>query len=99
MLGIKNTRIQPTLMKVLHSGVRVYLSPFKDVWGSRIIFAGPNRVFTKTNKEQSRDLNHAVYMFDSSNKLENSIDNLETREIRFNSVGRIRTSLYSFDQR
>ena len=39
LLGIKNTRIQPTLIKVLPSGVGVYLSPFKDVWGSRIIFA------------------------------------------------------------
>ena len=34
LLGIKNTRIQPTLIKVLPSGVGVYLSPFKDVWGS-----------------------------------------------------------------
>ena len=37
LLGIKNMRIQPTLIKVLPSGVGVYLSPFKDIWGSRII--------------------------------------------------------------
>ena len=37
LLGIKNKRIQPTLIKVLPSGVGVYLSPFKDIWGSRII--------------------------------------------------------------
>ena len=43
-------RIQPTLLKVLPSGVGVYLSPFKDVWGSRIIFAGPNKVFTKQTR-------------------------------------------------
>ena len=35
LLFIKNTIIQPTLMKVLPSGVGVYLSLFKDVWGSR----------------------------------------------------------------
>ena len=60
LLGIKNTIIQPTLLKVLPSGVGVYMSPFKDNWGSRIIFAGPNKVFTKTNKEQLRNSNHAV---------------------------------------
>ena len=47
LLGIKNTRIQPVLIKVLPSGVGVYLSPFKDVWGSRIIFAGPSKVLLK----------------------------------------------------
>ena len=31
LLGIKNTKIQPVLIKVLPSGVGVYLSPFKDV--------------------------------------------------------------------
>ena len=50
LLGIKNTRIQPALLKVLLSGVGVYLSP--------------NKVFTKTNKEQLRDSNHAVYTFE-----------------------------------
>ena len=42
LLGIKNTRIQPILIRVLPSGVGVYLSPFKVVWVSRIIFPGPN---------------------------------------------------------
>ena len=37
LLGIKNTRIQPVLIRVLPSGIGVYLSPLKDVWGSRII--------------------------------------------------------------
>ena len=81
---------------MLPSGVGVYLSLFKDVRGSRIIFAGPNKTFTKTNKEQSRDSNHAVYMADSSNSLENPDDNMQTRELRFDPIGRIRTSLYSF---
>ena len=39
LLGVKNTHIQP-------SGVGVYLSPFKDVGGSRIKFAGRSKVFT-----------------------------------------------------
>ena len=47
LLGIKNTNLDPVLIKVLPSGVAVYLSLFKDVYGSRLIFAGPHRSFTK----------------------------------------------------
>ena len=61
LLGVKNTRVQPVLLRVLSLGVGVYLSPFKDVWGSRIIFAGPSTFFIQTNKEQQRETIHAVY--------------------------------------
>ena len=54
LLGVKNTLIQPVLIRVLPSGVGVYLSPFKDVGGSRIIFAGLSKVFTQANKDQQR---------------------------------------------
>ena len=37
--GIKNTLHDPLLLKILLSGVGVYLSPFTDIYGSRIIFA------------------------------------------------------------
>ena len=60
LLCIKNTRIQPVLIKFLPSGVGVYLSPFKDVWGSRIKLAGPTKIFTQANREQKRESNHAV---------------------------------------
>ena len=50
LLGIKNTNLDPILLKRLPSGVAVYLSPFKDVYGSRIIFAGPHKSFTEANK-------------------------------------------------
>ena len=50
LLGIKNTHLDPVLIKRLPSGVGVYLSPFKDVWGSRIIFAGPHKAFTQGNR-------------------------------------------------
>ena len=33
LLGVKNTFIQPVLIRVHSFGVGVYLSPFKDVWG------------------------------------------------------------------
>ena len=47
LLGIKNTNLDPVLVKVLPSGIAVYLSPFKDIYGSRMIFAGPHKSFTK----------------------------------------------------
>ena len=47
LLGIKNTKLNPVLVKILPSGVAVYRSPFKDVFGSRMIFAGPHKSFTK----------------------------------------------------
>ena len=79
LLGITNTRIQPTLLRVLTSGVEVYLSPFKDVWGSRIILAGPNKVFTQANREQLRDSNHAVYAFDTRDQVIAIIDSMHTK--------------------
>ena len=47
LLGIKNTKLDPVLVKILPSGVAVYQSLFKDVFGSRMIFAGPHKSFTK----------------------------------------------------
>ena len=44
-LEIKNTNLDPVLVKVLQSGIAVYLSPFKDIYGSRMIFAGPHKSF------------------------------------------------------
>ena len=88
-------RIQAILLRVHLSKIGVYLSPFKDVWGSRIIFAGPNKVLTQDNKEQLRDSNHAVYAFDTRKRMIENNDNLHKKEIWFDSTGKIKTSLYS----
>ena len=37
LLGIKNTKLDPVLLKILPSGVAVYRSPFKDVFESKLI--------------------------------------------------------------
>ena len=59
-------------------------------------------MFTKANKEQARDSRHAIYClislqyaFESSEELKDNSGDLQTREIRFDSIGRIKTSLYS----
>jgi len=62
LLGIKNTSLDPVLMKVLPSGVAVYLSPFKDIYGSRLIFAGPNKSFTKGNDGKHAEMSNAVFL-------------------------------------
>ena len=51
----------------------MYLSPFKDVWGPRIIFAGPSRFFTQANKEQQRETVHVVYSINNNLSEYNSI--------------------------
>ena len=61
LLGIKNTKLHPKLVKILPSGVGVFLSPFKDKWGSRIIFAGPHKTFTTGNNGLKTEISHAVF--------------------------------------
>ena len=39
------------------------MSPFTDVGGSRIIFAGPSKVFTQANKDQQRELTMLFILF------------------------------------
>ena len=62
MLGIKNTNLDPVLIKVLPSGVAVYLSPFKDIYGSRLSFVGPQKSFTKGNDEKHGKMLNAVFL-------------------------------------
>ena len=83
LLGIKNTKIQSVLIKVLPSGVGVYLSPFKDVDGSRIIYAGPCKCFTRMDNDQNLDSNYAIYSVFSKG-IENEIIN--TLKTRFGSL-------------
>ena len=61
LLGIRNTYLDPTLVKILPSGVRVYPSPFKDIWGSRIMYAGPHTTFTSEPDDLDSQVNHTVF--------------------------------------
>ena len=61
LIGIKNTNLVPVLIKTLKSGVGVYRSPFKDIFGSRIIFAGPHSAFTRGNRGIKEEISHAVF--------------------------------------
>ena len=61
LIGIKNNHLNPTLVTILPSGVGVYKSPFIDIFGSRLIYAGPHSVFSKANSKLNIDLTHAVF--------------------------------------
>ena len=79
LLGIKNTNLDPVMIKRLPSGVAVYLSPFKDIFGSRIIFAGPHKIFTQGNKGIRSDVSHAIFFLQNSSL--NDIED-ETTELK-----------------
>ena len=91
LLGVKNTRIQPVLIRVLQSGVVAYRSPFKDVGGSQIIFAGFSKFFTQANKDQQRESSHAVYSV-YRDKLNKSMEYNIIGELRSESISKVQIS-------
>ena len=58
LLGIKNTNLDPVLVKILPSGVAIYRSSFK----SRMIFAGPHKSFTKD--DNGVNMSNAVFFYE-----------------------------------
>ena len=50
LVGIKNTNLDPIWIKTLPSGIAVYRSVFRDIWGSNLVFAGPHRTFSNVNR-------------------------------------------------
>ena len=59
LLGIKNTNLDPVWIKTFPSGVAVYQSVFKDIWGSDLVFAGSHKTFTNSNK--TSNINHIIF--------------------------------------
>ncbi len=82
LLGIKNTKLDPALIKILPSGIAVYLSPFKDIYGSRLIFAGPHKSFTKSDEGLKTGMSNAVFLI--RNQIDDEI--FEHREARCYSI-------------
>jgi len=62
LLGIKNTNLDPVLIKVLPSGIAVYMSSLKDIFGSRLIFAGPHKSFSKADNWKRSEMSNAVFL-------------------------------------
>ncbi len=62
LLGIKNTNLDPVFVKVLPSGIAMYMSLFKDILGSRLVFAGPHISFTKADNGIKSEMLNAVFL-------------------------------------
>ena len=61
LLGIKNTNLDPVLVKILPSRIAVYRSSFKDVYESRMMFAG-HKLFTKDDNGVKIEMSNAVFL-------------------------------------
>mgnify|MGYP007004153242 CR=1 FL=1 len=95
LLGIKNTQLDPTLIRRLPSGVGVYLSPFKDVWGSRIIFAGPHKAFTRGNRGFQTEVSNAVFLLRDKFDTE-VIEEIETRHFSIPTHKALGTTIHPY---
>ena len=74
LIGIKNTCLDPTLIKILPSGVGVYRSAFRDIWGFNLIFAGPHKTFTSANRVDS--VNYSIIESCAIARINEGNDNL-----------------------
>ena len=62
------------------------------MWGSRIIFAGPSKFFTKAYKDQQRDTIHAVNSV-RQDCLNKSVKTNIIGELRSESISKVKISL------
>jgi len=92
LIGIKNNKLDPTLIEVLPSGIGVYESPFVDIFGSNIIFAGPHAIFTKENQSLESHLSQAVF------KLRNLAHEISTpsRELPIRIIANKQEDIYFY---
>jgi hypothetical protein len=51
LIGIRSTQLAPVLRFRLPSGLCVYESKFRDVYGATLCFGGPHEVFTRGYKQ------------------------------------------------
>ena len=68
LIGIQNVSLDPVRIGILPSGVGVFQSPFKDIFGSNICYAGPHQSFTEANRA-NQFTTSAIALFISSCQL------------------------------
>ena len=74
LLGLKNSLLEPVCVFSLPSGMGLYKSPFKDIFGSYYCYGGPNSVFSAANKKFHGNVNHfQVYFTQMLNQYKNSL--------------------------
>ena len=58
LIGIKSTPLEPVRIHTLPSGLGIFRSVFKDVFGSDIVFGGPHAVFSEAYSRLGKNVNH-----------------------------------------
>jgi hypothetical protein len=60
LIGIRSTQLAPALRMSLPSGLCVYESKFRDVYGATLCFGGPHEVFTQSYKAAGFDVTNGT---------------------------------------
>ena len=63
LVGLKNPELEPVCIMSLPSGIGLYRSVFKDVFGSVYCYGGPNRIFSDVHKKFGGSVNHIYSYF------------------------------------
>jgi hypothetical protein len=63
LIGLKNAELEPVCVLSLPSGIGLFKSVFKDVFGSVYCYGGPNRVFSDIHKKFGGNVNHIYSYF------------------------------------
>ena len=69
LIGLKNSDLEPVCIMNLPSGIGLYKSVFKDIFGSMYCYGGPHKTFTSINKSFNGNVNHiSVYFAEMINQ-------------------------------
>ena len=71
LIGIKDAAAHPVLIATLPSGLGIYRSPFKDIFGSRICYGGTHESFMKNLSSNGN--HHAAYFLNQLLHVKNEI--------------------------
>ena len=63
LIGLKNPELEPVCVLSLPSGIGLFKSVFKDIFGSVYCFGGPNRIVSDVHKKFSGNVNHIYSYF------------------------------------
>ena len=74
LIGLKCPEIEPTCVFTLPSGIGLYKSQFKDIFGSYYCYGGPHESFTEINNKFHGNVNHFnIFFTEVVNQYRNSL--------------------------
>ena len=63
LIGLKNSDLEPVCIMNLPSGIGLYKSAFKDIFGSMYCYGGPHKAFSDINHRFHGNINHVTAYF------------------------------------